>query len=88
LAAQIISELPSLKLNLVDIDTALAQKAAEIAADLSLRGMDAIYVAVAQRNSCTLITLDDEPYQRASQIISVLTPLEALNLLTNPAARD
>jgi predicted nucleic acid-binding protein len=40
------------------VDDALADAAAEIAADLELRGMDAIYFATARRYGCTLVTLD------------------------------
>jgi predicted nucleic acid-binding protein len=32
-----------------------------LATDLVLHGMDAIYVAMARRHGCSLVTLDDEP---------------------------
>jgi predicted nucleic acid-binding protein len=72
----ILCDLPNLRL--VAFDMALAQEAAEIAADYALRGMDAVYIAVARHHGCTLITLDDEPRQRASAIIPIRTPAEAL----------
>ncbi|HEY3230556.1 MAG TPA: PIN domain-containing protein [Roseiflexaceae bacterium] len=76
LAAQFIGELPIL--TLVVVDAALAQEAADLAADYALRGMDAIYVAVARRYSCTLVTLDDDPHRRAGAVVTVLTPADAL----------
>lgn len=80
LAAQFISELPHLRL--IEVDDALAQEAADIAADYGLRGMDAIYVAVARRQACILVTLDDEPRQRATAVVPVLTPAEALTRIS------
>ena len=76
LVAQIVGELPHL--SLIAVDAALAQDAAELAADLALRGMDAIYVATARRHGCTLVTLDDEPLKRAGAVIPVRTPATAL----------
>ncbi len=43
--------------------------------------MDAIYVAVAQRYGCTLVTLDGEARTRAARLVPALTPTEALDLL-------
>jgi hypothetical protein len=40
--------------------------------------MDAIYVAVARRYSCALVTLDDDPHRRAGAVVTVLTPADAL----------
>lgn len=74
--ADIVRGLPTLQL--VAVDVALARAAADFAADLALRGMDAIYVAVAQRFGTTLVTLDDEPRRRAGHIIPIRTPHEAL----------
>jgi predicted nucleic acid-binding protein len=76
LYVQAMAALPNVTLILCD--AALAQDAAEIAADYALRGMDAIYVAVARRHRCVLVTLDDEPRQRVSAIIPTRTPTEAL----------
>jgi predicted nucleic acid-binding protein len=76
LAAQIVGELPIL--TFIAVDAALAQEAADLAADHALRGMDAIYVAVARRHNCALVTLDDDPHRRASAVVTVLTPAAAL----------
>ena len=84
LAAQFVSELPNL--TLVAVDAALAQEATELAADYALRGMDAIYVAVARRHGCTLVTLDDDPHRRAGAVVTVLTPADALARIAPPAS--
>lgn len=76
LAAQFVGELPHL--TLVAVDAGLAQEAADLSADLGLRGMDALYVAVARRHACVLVTLDDEPRRRAGAVVTVLTPADAL----------
>lgn len=62
----------------VPLDDTLADQAAAVAADRALRGMDAIYVAVAQQYGCTLISLDREVRQRAAPIVAVQTPAQAL----------
>lgn len=40
----------------IPLDRDLAREAAELAADRALRGADAVYVAVARRYGCTLVT--------------------------------
>lgn len=62
---------------LISLDDALAQEAAELAADRALRGADAIYVAVARRHGCALVSLDREQRERAAAVVRVLTPDEA-----------
>lgn len=79
LAVMLLRELPNV--SLVALDDALAQEAAEIAADRALRGADACYVAVARRNNCTLVTLDREQRERAAAVVPVLTPADALAAL-------
>ena len=76
LIAHLIRELPHL--TLISVDSILAQEASDLAADYALRGMDALYVAVARRFGCALITLDDEPRRRAGSLVSILTPADAL----------
>ncbi len=66
------------QIRFIPIDNALSDIASEVASDYMLRGMDAIYVAVAQRYNCTLISLDREVQTRASTIVSVQHPAEAL----------
>lgn len=62
---------------LIPLDDALAQEAAELAADRALRGADAVYVAVARRHGCALVSLDREQRERAAAVVRVLTPEEA-----------
>lgn len=70
----------------VPIDEELAQEAADLAADRALRGADAIYMAVARRHGCALVTLDREQRERAAPVVQTLTPTEAMaELDTNDA---
>lgn len=84
LVSDALSDLPNIVF--VPIDEPLARASAEIAADYALRGMDAIYVAVARQHGCTFVTLDEEPRQRASAVIQVQTPAESLVALTSSEA--
>jgi predicted nucleic acid-binding protein len=68
----------SKNITFIPLDDALGQDAAEIAADYALRGMDAIYVAVARRHDCTLVSLDREQRERAAVLVTARTPAEAL----------
>jgi len=56
------------------IDQGIAILAANFASELSLRGADAIYVALAKRLDVPLITWDKELTQRASSVIAVRSP--------------
>jgi len=66
---------------LIPLDNSLAQEAAELAADYALRGADAVYVAVARRHNCTLVSLDREQRERAAAIVTTRTPAEALQAI-------
>lgn len=59
---------------LVDVGGPLGRESGRIAARLSLRGMDAIYVATAHSLGVPLVTWDDEQLQRGVQLIEVRTP--------------
>jgi predicted nucleic acid-binding protein len=83
LAVMLLQELPHV--TLVALDDMLAREAAELAADRALRGADACYVAVARRHNCALVTLDREQRERASAIVTVLTPADALAALATPS---
>ena len=68
---------------LVPLDERLAEEAAAIAANQRLRGRDAVYAAVSLRFASTLITLDKEMHDRASDQVHTRYPdevLEELNL--------
>lgn len=60
------------------VDEALGDLAAEVAASQQVRGCDAIYIALAQQLSATLVTLDGEQRQRAPAVVLAQTPAEAL----------
>jgi predicted nucleic acid-binding protein len=59
-----------------EIDEGIAMLAAEFAAVLSLRGADAIYVALANQLAMPLVTWDREILQRAASVIEVSSPRE------------
>lgn len=71
----------------VPLDNGLASSAAELATRCGLRGADAVYVAVAQRLDCALVTLDDEQRSRAAGTVTTCSPEEALKLLPSSAAQ-
>ncbi|MDQ1301972.1 MAG: hypothetical protein QG637_1894 [Chloroflexota bacterium] len=71
-AIQAILRIPGLRL--VTLDGRLGLEAARLAADLRLRGADAVYVAVAHRLRLPLITWDEEQRLRAATAIVVRTP--------------
>jgi predicted nucleic acid-binding protein len=73
-------------LRLIPLDDVLAQEAAELAADYALRGADAVYVALARRYGCTLVSLDREQRERPAAIVTTRTPAEVLAELTPPAS--
>jgi predicted nucleic acid-binding protein len=80
LAIQFASTLQRLpNLVLISLDQVLAQQAIEIAAIHRLRGSDAVYVAVAQRFACPLLTLDKEQHDRAAGLLKSYYPSELLN---------
>ncbi len=72
----IVRSLPNIML--MPLDQALADEAAELAADRALRGADAVYVAIARRYNCVLVSLDREQRERAALVITALTPTQAL----------
>jgi predicted nucleic acid-binding protein len=67
----------------VALDAGLAQEAAYLAADRAIRGADAVYVAVARRHGCALVSLDREQRERAALLVPTLTPAEALAKLND-----
>jgi predicted nucleic acid-binding protein len=61
-------------LRAVPIDALLARQAVTIAADMRLRGADAIYVALAAQLAAPLITFDDQLASRAAPLVQVVRP--------------
>jgi predicted nucleic acid-binding protein len=73
LGLQAVEQMQSLPgLQLVEMEHSLLQEAAQLAAELGLRGADSTYVAVAARLGIPLITLDADQKERAAKRIRVL----------------
>ncbi len=66
-------------LTLVPLDLLLARQASDLAALYRLRGSDSVYVAVAQRFACPLITLDRQQHDRAREALETFYPEEVLS---------
>lgn len=64
-----IIEIPHLQI--VAIDYKLGQTATNMAANLRLRGADALYVAVAHQLDAPLASWDQEQLERASSVITI-----------------
>ena len=71
-AVALISSTPGFRL--VPGEPEMATLAARLAANLRLRGPDALYVAVAQYLEIPLVTWDNEQFERASRSIATFTP--------------
>ena len=72
----------------VPLDDALAEVAVRLAAELRLRGADAVYAAVVKRYGTTLVTWDRQQLERLRTALPVLTPTEALTRLAKLAKAD
>jgi predicted nucleic acid-binding protein len=74
IAKQILERLENLPgLQFAEMDNALIRKAASLAVELGLRGADSIYVAVAERLSIPLATLDVEQQERTAGLIEIIS---------------
>jgi predicted nucleic acid-binding protein len=60
--------------HVVTLGPKAARKAAQVAISCRLRGMDAIYVWVAQREGAPLVTLDREVCDRAAKHCEIICP--------------
>ena len=69
----------------VGVDRALGDLAGRLAAECRLRGCDAIYAALAQRESACLITWDEQQRERAAAVVETLTPTEGMAALERDA---
>jgi predicted nucleic acid-binding protein len=61
-------------LRLVPLDPQLGRAAADVAANLGLRGADAVYVATARALHVPLLTWDDDQRERAGRVIAAYSP--------------
>lgn len=75
-AVSLLQELPNARI--VSLDGALAEKATSLAAELHLRGADAVYLALAHQLNIPLISWDNEQLIRGGRLVAVLTPGQAL----------
>src|SRR6266511_2394526 len=69
-AIEQVQNLPGLQL--IDMEHSLIREAAQLAAQLGLRGADSTYVTVAARLDLPLMTLDIDQKERAARRIKVL----------------
>lgn len=67
-------------ITIMPISQELAMSSAYIAADLRLRGADAVYVAVANQLGAPLITWDKEQMERSADHITAWSPLDDLEV--------
>ncbi len=61
-------------IELIQITMPIAERAAEIAAEHRIRGCDAVYVALADQLSDTLVTLDRQQLERGAVLVTVRAP--------------
>jgi len=64
-----LEDLPGLRL--VEMDNDLVHEAANLAAELGLRGADSVYVAVARQLNLPLATLDNDQSERAQARVAI-----------------
>jgi predicted nucleic acid-binding protein len=69
-AIEIIKNLSGLQL--VDMEQPLLNDAAQLAAELSLRGADSTYVALAYRLDLAFVTLDSDQKEKAKKKVRIL----------------
>ena len=62
------------ELRLVPLDSRLGRSAAQLAAEIVLRGADAVYVATAHHLNVPLVTWDREQQARADRLVAVQSP--------------
>ncbi len=63
---------------IVSLDESVAMRAASLAAMARLRGVDAVYAAVAQQYNTTLVTLDRQQLDRLPPLIQTARPADIL----------
>ncbi len=82
LAQRLVSVLRRLPhIQIMVVDDIVSDHAATLAANYSIRGCDAIYVALAELHHAILITLDNQQRNRVPSQVTARTPREALDKL-------
>jgi predicted nucleic acid-binding protein len=56
------------------VSSAMAERAAEIAAAYPVRGCDAIYLALAEHLNDCLVTLDVQQLERGAEVVATRKP--------------
>jgi predicted nucleic acid-binding protein len=75
LAHRVVQQLArSVVIELIQITMAIAQRAAEVAAEHRIRGCDAVYVALADQLSDTLVTLDRQQLEGGAALVTLRAP--------------
>ena len=75
LAHRVVQQLArSEVMQLIPVTLAMAERAALIAAEHRIRGCDAVYVALADQLSDTLVTLDRQQLERGAALVTVRAP--------------
>jgi len=69
-AIEIVKNLPGLQL--IEMEQSLLHDAAQLAAELSLRGADSTYVAVAFRLDLPFVTLDADQKEKSRKRVTIL----------------
>lgn len=77
---QFLTRLPS-NVCWIPVDGTLARRAARLAAEFTLAGSDAVYVAVAQQFGTVLVTRDVQQAEQGSQVVSTEHPHEMVKSL-------
>lgn len=86
-AARIVSVVRRLSyVRLYPVSESFARFSADLAAQLRLRGADALYVALASRMGIPLVTWDSEQLQRGRGAATTVTPEELLAGTAPPPA--
>lgn len=59
---------------IVEVSLSLSIKAAQIASQCRVRGCDAVYIALAEQLSESLVTLDKQQNERGGAVVQTMTP--------------
>ena len=74
LAKESLAVLKDSGVKIVDLSVSLAMKAAQIASECRVRGCDAVYLALAEQLSESLVTLDKQQHERGSAVVQTVKP--------------
>lgn len=74
LAGEALAVLRASGVKIIEVSVALGAKAAQIASQCRVRGCDAVYLALAEQLSETLVTLDNQQRERGAAVAQTLKP--------------